>query len=367
MNSFYLEELLEIKNGRDHKHLSDGNIPIYGSGGLMRLGNQFIYDQESILLPRKGTLSNIQFVNKPFWTVDTLYYTVINKEKAHPYFLYYYLKNLDLSKLNSGTGVPSMTFGAYYGVKLNIPNLDTQTKIAAVISAIDLKLELNNEINIELEQNAKTLYDYWFMQFNFPNANGKPYKSSGGEMVYNTILKRAIPKGWEVENFGKVFEVKRGTLITRETTTEGNYKVVAAGLNYSYLTGDYNREEFTITVSGSGANAGYVNFWMEKIFASDCTTVRGQNDTETFIGLYFLKTHQKYIFSQAKGSAQPHVYPSDIESLKFVISDKKTKSKFGDLLRPRYEKLKNITKQSQELTQLKDWLLPMLMNGQIKI
>ena len=103
MKEYFLEELLQIKNGRDHKHLPDGNIPIYGSGGIMRYGNQAIYDDESILLPRKGTLSNIQFVNEPFWTVDTIYYTVVDKEKAIPYYLYYYLKGLDLSNLNSFT------------------------------------------------------------------------------------------------------------------------------------------------------------------------------------------------------------------------------------------------------------------------
>src|SRR5690554_7963519 len=110
MNSYYLSEVLEIKNGSDHKHLKDGDIPVFGSGGLMRMVDTSIYENESILLPRKGTLSNIQYTNKPFWTVDTLYYTIVNKKLADPYYLYNYLKSLDLSNLNSGTGVPSMTF-----------------------------------------------------------------------------------------------------------------------------------------------------------------------------------------------------------------------------------------------------------------
>ena len=92
MNEFYLNELLEIKNGRDHKHLGDGPIPVLGSGGLMRYADKAMYDKASILLPRKGTLSNIQYIDRPFWTVDTLYYTVINQSKANPYFLFHYLK-----------------------------------------------------------------------------------------------------------------------------------------------------------------------------------------------------------------------------------------------------------------------------------
>jgi type I restriction enzyme S subunit len=214
MIEFKLKDLLEIKNGRDYKHLSVGEIPVYGSGGLMTYVDKSLYFGESILLPRKGTLSNIQFVNEAFWTVDTIYYTIIDKTKVAPYFLYYYLKQLDLSHLNTGTGVPSMTFGAYYDVPIKLPNLSTQKQIAKVLSDLDAKIEINNKINQELEAMAKTFYDYWFVQFDFPAAlatsyeldsetlttkNSKPYKSSGGKMVFNEELKREIPFGWEVK------------------------------------------------------------------------------------------------------------------------------------------------------------------------
>ncbi len=163
-----LRELIKIKNGKDHKNLKDGNIPVFGSGGIMRFADKAIYNDESILLPRKGTLSNIQYVNKPFWTVDTIYYTIVNKKLANVYYLFNYLKMFDLSRLNSGTGVPSMTFDAYYNLEVYLPDLPTQQKIAAVLSSLDSKIELNNRINAELEAMAKTLYDYWFVQFDFP-------------------------------------------------------------------------------------------------------------------------------------------------------------------------------------------------------
>ena len=199
MTEFKLKDLLEIKNGRDYKHLSKGKIPVYGSGGLMTFVDETLYTGESILLPRKGTLTNIQYVNEAFWTVDTIYYSIIDKKKTVPYFLYYYLKQLDLSHLNTGTGVPSMTFGAYYDVPIKLPKLSIQKQIAKVLSDLDAKIEINNKINQELEAIAKTLYDYWFVQFDFPDANGKPYKSSGGLMVFNEELKREIPFGWEVK------------------------------------------------------------------------------------------------------------------------------------------------------------------------
>ena len=110
LKKYKLRKLVEIKNGRDHKELKDGMYPVYGSGGVMRYVDTYLYDKPSVLLPRKGTLDNIQYVNKPFWTVDTIYYTEINKELVNAYYLYNYLKLLDLSNLDTGTGVPSMTF-----------------------------------------------------------------------------------------------------------------------------------------------------------------------------------------------------------------------------------------------------------------
>lgn len=107
---YKLKKLLTIKNGKDHKKLDDGSYPVYGSGGYMRSVDSFLYDDTSILLPRKGTLSNIQFISEtPFWTVDTIYYTVLNENLYDPYYLYLYLNALDLSGYDSGASIPSMT------------------------------------------------------------------------------------------------------------------------------------------------------------------------------------------------------------------------------------------------------------------
>lgn len=368
MTEYLLSDLLKIKNGKDHKHLEDGEIPVYGSGGIMRYANESLYEEESILLPRKGTLDNIQYTNKPFWTVDTIYYTVINKEKANAYYLYHYLKLLDLSNLNSGTGVPSMTFGAYYGIKINLPELEVQKQIAKVLSSLDAKIEVNNKINQELEAFAKTIYDYWFVQFDFPDQNGKPYKSSGGKMVYNAELKREIPEGWDVKELDEIAEIKRGKLVTAKTADlYGEFKVVSAGIDYSYLHSEYNREKNTITVSGSGANAGFINFWREPIFANDCTTVRGKTDEETLVILQFLKIRQEYILNQARGSAQPHVYPKDLSVLKIAIPNYDLFSIYGEKVIASNDIIANNLKQNQKLAELRDWLLPMLMNGQVSV
>ena len=197
MQSYRLSDLVKIKNGKGHKMLSNGKYPVLGSGGIMRYVDKFLYDKPSVLLPRKGTLDNIQYCDMPFWTVDTLYYTEVNTNLANPYYLYRYLSLLDLSNLDSGTGVPSMTFDNYYGLKIFLPNIEKQTKIAQILQTLDKKITINRQINQNLEAMAKLLYDYWFVQFDFPNENGKPYKSSGGKMVWNKKIKREIPEGWK--------------------------------------------------------------------------------------------------------------------------------------------------------------------------
>lgn len=119
--------------------------------------------------------------------------------------------------------------------------------------------------------------------------------------------------------------------------------------------------------SGSGANAGFINFWREPIFASDCITVRGKTDADTILILHHLKFIQNHILTQATGSAQPHVYPSDIKILNYAIPSDALINEFGKLVIPMNKKIANNLKENQELVKIRDWLLPMLMNGQVKV
>jgi type I restriction enzyme S subunit len=186
-------------------------------------------------------------------------------------------------------------------------------------------------------------------------------------MVYNEELKREIPAGWKVSCIGQYASVKKGDLITQKTVQQGDIKVIAAGVNYTYLHSMPNYKKNTITLSGSGASAGYINFWREPIFASDCITVRGNSDTDTILLLQYLKLIQGYIFKQARGSAQPHVYPNDIASLKYLVIPEALVELFGEQVLSANEKISNNQKENELLLKLRDWLLPMLMNGQVTV
>jgi len=307
-------------------------------------------------------------VSTGFTTIDVI------DEDIYPKYLYYKLTQnyitdyLHTIGMNSVSSYPSISPNDLGALKFKFPVYKKQKQIAKVLSDLDSKIELNNKINTELESMAKLIYDYWFVQFDFPNENGKPYKSSGGKMVYNEALKREIPEGWEVKVLGDYASIKKGKLITeKKANTDGKIKVVSAGKDFSYFHSESNYDANTITISASGASAGFINFWREPIFANDCTTIRGNNLADTLQLLGFLQMRQDYIFQQARGSAQPHVYPKDIEGLKIAIPPKEVIKQYGTLVVSGNTKISNNLKENQKLAKLRDWLLPMLMNGQVRV
>jgi len=252
-------------------------------------------------------------------------------------------------------------------LKVYLPEYKQQVKIGDFLYSIEQKIQINNAINAELEKAAKLLYDYWFVQFDFPDENGKPYRASGGAMEYNEQLKRKIPKGWQVKPLREILDISRGSIITEKGTIPGNIKVVAAGVTYSYLHAEANRPKNTITISSSGANAGYLNFWQEEIYASDCITVRAESDIETILAYQFLKSMQDILFRKATGSAQPHVYPHDIAGLQMPEIPVNLIEQIQVLFIGINNQMGKNKIQNEELTELRDFLLPLLMNGQVTV
>ena len=183
--TYKLGELLNIKYGKDHKSLSDGLFPAYGSGGIMRMVEKPIYDKPSILIPRKGSLNNIIYTDSPFWTVDTMFWTIIDKDIVLPHYLYYSIKDIDFASLNVGSAVPSLTCPIIEAIEVTIPSISIQQKILNSIEPIDEKITLNNRINHNLEEQAQALYKSWFVDF-------EPFR--GGNFVDSEL--GMIPEGW---------------------------------------------------------------------------------------------------------------------------------------------------------------------------
>lgn len=152
----FLENLLTIKNGRDHKHLADGIYPVYGSGGEMRKASEYLYDGESVLMPRKGSLNNIMYVNEAFWTVDTMFYSEIKQSNCAKY-IYYTIKDIDFTRWDSGTGVPSMTSSTLYSIKLVKPQSEILKKFDEVISPLFEHMKQISEQNSVLTKQRDEL------------------------------------------------------------------------------------------------------------------------------------------------------------------------------------------------------------------
>ena len=377
MEKYKLSELIVIKNGRDHKDLPNGDYPVFGSGGVMRYVNSYLYDKPSVLLPRKGSLSNIQYSDTPFWTVDTLYYTEINEELVSPYYLYRYLRLLDMSRLDSGTGVPSMTFDSYYNINVFLPNIEEQRRAASILQKLDAKIALNRQINDNLEAMAKQLYDYWFVQFDFPNEEGKPYKSSGGAMVWNEKLKREIPQGWTAANIFDELSVQYGFpfstgLFTEEPT---NIPVVRIRDILENSVSAYSREEADEKYKlqkqdlliGMDGNF-HMNYWNDNVSYLNQRSVRLRANPNSTVSIlqarYDIAPYIKAKELRAKGSTVGHLSDKDLKGLFVLVSPNADfRNKFDSILAEIIENRCEI----ESLTKQRDELLPLLMNGQATI
>lgn len=150
--NYKLEDLAKIKYGKNQSKVVDANgeYPIFGTGGLMGYAKEYLYDKPSVLIGRKGTIDKVRYIDSPFWTVDTLFYTIINNEIINPKYFYYLLQCTDLQKYNEGTTIPSLRTETLNRIIFDVPSRDIQDKIVKLVSGIDTKIELNNRINDNL-------------------------------------------------------------------------------------------------------------------------------------------------------------------------------------------------------------------------
>lgn len=388
MRKVKLKDVLKIHNGTTYKHLNTGDVPLYGSGGVMSFVNDYLYEGEAVLLPRKGSLSNIMYTEGKIWTVDTMYYATTNNE-ANPYYLYSFLSQLDLAHLDSGSALPSMTKSAYENIEIVLPHKLTQDQVANVLKSIDAKIALNTRINAELEKMAKTLYDYWFVQFDFPNEEGKPYKSSGGKMVFSPELGREIPWGWEVLKLGDIGKVSMCKRIHKHETSLKEeipfYKISTFGkvadVFISRETFDEYKTKYSypnkgdILISAAGTIGKTVIFDGEDSFFQDSNIVWVDNDETVVPNAFLYVLYQTKPWVTTNGSTIKRLYNDDIRNISFAYPCSKLVNQncsniseiYSKSVVPFLEKIIQIKKQNHRLTQLRDWLLPMLMNGQVRV
>lgn len=156
-----LIDVAKIKNGKDWKHLGEGNIPIYGSGGIMGYVDTYSYDKPTVLIPRKGTITNIFYLDEPFWNVDTIYYTEIDENQILPKYFYHFMKTVDLTKLDTGSGRPSLTQAILNEILIFVPPPEEQQRIVSILDKFEtLTKSITEGLPLAIEQSQKR-YEYY--------------------------------------------------------------------------------------------------------------------------------------------------------------------------------------------------------------
>ena len=290
------------------------------------------------------------------------------KENIDERFLYYLsispeFRKQAISLMEGTSGRKRVNENALKISDFLIPDFEEQRKIANILSAIDDKIQINNQINQELEAMAKTLYDYWFVQFDFPDQNGKPYKSSGGKMVYNPELKREIPEGWGVARLGQL-EIATGKRDANFGTENGKYDFWTTA-NSPIKADEFSFEGKAILIAGNGNF--YVNFTDGKFEAYQRTYVIQSEDEKLLIFMYMacLQSVEK-LRKGSNGSIIKYITIGDINDISSPF-EQDVVDEFVKIYRPLIDLISKNKIQNQELTQLRDWLLSMLMNGQVKV
>ena len=315
-----------------------------------------------ILITNSGTIGRMALVKDIPETRRTTFQKSVaivkpNTDKILPVYLYYLLHSKVNDFINSSNGAAqkNLLLSTMRDFDLEIEDdMSIQHRIATALSRYDSLIE-NYQKQIKLlEEAAQRLYKEWFVGLRFP----------GHE---NTKIVDGLPEGWVPSTLGQIAEFKRGKTITKKDAVDGSIPVVAGGLEPAYYCDKSNTAERVITVSGSGANAGYTRLYFEKVWASDCSFV--DIDTTPFLHFVycFLKENKTTIDNMQKGSAQPHVYAKDINALELCVPDKRVLEIFEGKVSKYYDTIASLQSQIRFLTEARDRLLPKLMSGEIAV
>ena len=325
-------------------------------------------------------------VSTGFVTID------VDTSIADPIYIFNILRNSKITEYlgniadTAVSSYPSISPDDLRNLELDIlEDIDEQKKIGDLLNNIDKKIEINNKIQYELEIISKTLYDYWFLQFDFPNENGKPYKSSGGKMVWNEELKREIPEGWEVRTVKDCADVVSGYPFKTETySKDGKYKIYTIGNvqdgyiddtcpnKIDFIPDDMDRGcilkpcDIIMSLTGNVGRVGLV-YTKNALLNQRVLKVEPLEGYHNFLYLLFRNSSFSRVMQRiASGTSQKNLSPNQVCDFKFAIPKKSLLDLFNKKVNGFIKAIVNNLSQNQELTSLRDFLLPLLMNGQVK-
>lgn len=344
--------------------------------------------EKCLVLPFVGTLKEIAIFDKKeryHLSSNVAKIEVLKefKDSIELKYLYYYLRSplgqLELFKHKKGSIQSNVNMKEIRDTNIILPSIEEQQKIASVLSALDDQIELNNKINQKLEDLAQTLYNYWFVQFEFPNEEGRPYKSSGGKMVWNEELKREIPEGWEVKSLSEIADFTNGLAMQKYRSSDGfaSLPVIKIKEMKNGITSETERCKLDIPEKLVVKSGDILFSWSASLEVMMWTDEDGglnqhiykvvpKLDSKSFC-YATLKNYLEYfrMIALSRKTTMGHITRDHLENSFIAIPCEDVLTKFTDFTDVCLQQIISIGEQNQELIQLRDYLLPLLMNGQV--
>ena len=392
MEKIRLGDLVNTSSGAtplssNKEYYENGDIPWINSGEVgqykinfaekfitkegFEKSNTKIFPKDTILVAMYGATAGKTSILNINACTNQAVCAILPSENVNNIFLKYKLDSIYdyLVQISSGSARDNLSQKVIQDLEINLPLLETQQKIAKILSDIDDKIEILHQINDNLAELAKTIYDYWFVQFDFPDENGKPYKTSGGKMVYNDILKREIPEGWwEVKRLGEILKKNETTIKinAKDYLLSGSIPIIDQSSDF--ICGYTN--EISALIKASNIPAIIFGDHTRILKFIDFDFARGADGTQILFSNNEKMPQYLFYHSLLKIDLSNYGYARHFKFLKeqkILLSDRLIAEKFTDNVKTIYEKIKINRNQIQHLQSLRDWLLPMLMNGQVSV
>ena len=372
LSEFHAGKAIQTENIKNK-----GAYPVYGGNGQRGYTDLYNQDGEYLIIGRQGAYcGNVRYnIGKAYLTEHAI--VGQTRENHNPIYIALKLSLMKLSQLQGQSAQPGLSVNTLSCISMEMPPKEIQDKIADIMLKLDRKIELNRQINDNLEAMAKQLYDYWFVQFDFPNEEGKPYKSSGGAMVWNEKLKREIPKGWNVANVFDELSVQYGFPFSTELFTKEPTSIPVVRIRdiLENSVSAYSEEEVDEKYKlqkqdlllGMDGNF-HINYWNDNVSYLNQRSVRLRAKSKSTVSImqakYDIAPYIKAKELRVKGSTVGHLSDRDLKELFVLVCPNidfrnKFDSILAEIIENRCEML--------ELTKQRDELLPLLMNGQASV
>jgi type I restriction enzyme S subunit len=353
------------------RELRQGKYPYYGAQGVIDFIDKFIFEGQYLLIAEDGAnletrnedIARLTKNQEQFW-VNNHAHILRSNENSDIRYIKYFLNKSDLSGYITGSAQPKLNKANLNSIRMVLPPFEEQKAIAHILSTLDDKIEVNNQINKTLENMAQTIFKQWFVDFEFPNEDGEPYKSSGGEMIESEL--GMIPKGWEVVKLNSVVDICYGKNLPTKNLLSDGYPVFGGNGQIGFYS-EYLYEKSQVLIACRGAASGKVIISLPYSFVTNNSLVLEQNGmsvTHEYLKQFCLENE---FYNYATGSAQPQITIANLANANILIPQRDLMNMFSLIRNSIDHEVLSLFNENNKLVAIRDALLPKLMSGELRV